>query len=46
MSLVRKSCSYLLLLPDEEILAQGSTLGSTWDADHSMARRTLEDPQE
>ena len=29
MSLARKSCSYLLLLPDEETLAQGSTMGST-----------------
>ena len=27
--LVRKSCSCLLLLPDEETLAQGSTVGST-----------------
>ena len=41
MSLARKSCSYLLLLPDEESLAQGSTLGSAWAADHSTARRTL-----
>ena len=42
----RKSCSYLLLLPDEETLAQGSTMGSTWAADHSMAKLTLEHPQE
>ena len=34
MSLARKSCSYLLLLPDEETLAQGSTVGSTSAADH------------
>ena len=40
------SCFYLLLLPDEETLAQGSTMGSTSAADHSMARRTLEHPQE
>ena len=37
MSLARKSCSYLLLLPDEETLAQSSTVGSTSAADHSMA---------
>ena len=42
MSLARKSCSYLLLLPDEETLAQGSTVGSTWAADHSTVRRTWE----
>ena len=36
----------LLLLPDEETLAQGSTMGSTWAADHSMAKLTLEHPQE
>ena len=46
MSLVRKSCSYLLLLPDEETLAQGLTMGSTSAADHLMAWRTLEHPQE
>ena len=40
--LARKSCSYFLLPPDEETLAQGSTMGSTWAADHSTARRTLE----
>ena len=46
MSLARKYCSYLFLLPDQENLAQGSTMGSTWAADHSMARRTLEHLQE
>ena len=47
MGLVRKCCSYLLLLPDEETMAQGSTVGSTSVADHPMAtRRTLEHPQE
>ena len=46
MSLARKYCSYLLLLPNEETLAQGSTFGSTSAADYSMARRTLEHPQE
>ena len=46
MSLARKSCSYLLLLPAVETLAQGSTMGSTWAADHSTARRTVEHPQE
>ena len=46
MSLARKSCSYLLLLLDEETLAHGSTKGYTSAAEHSMARRTLEHPQE
>ena len=44
MSFARKSWSYLLLLPDEETLAQGSTKGSAWTADDSTARRTLEYP--
>ena len=46
MSSARKSCSHLLLVPDEETLAQGLTVGSTSAADDSMARRTLEHPQE
>ena len=37
---------YLLLLPDEETLAQGLTMGSTSAADHLMARRTQEHPQD
>ena len=36
----------LFVLPDEETLAQGSTWDPEWAADHSMARRTLEHPQE
>ena len=45
MNFARKFCSYLLLPPDEETLAQGWTMGSTWPADHSTARRTLQHPQ-
>ena len=46
MSLARKSSSDFLLLTAEESVAQGSTMGSTWAADHSTARRTLEHHQE
>ena len=45
-SWARESRSHFLLLPAEETLAQGSTLGFIWIADFWTARRTLEHSQE
>ena len=36
----------LLLLPEEETLAQGSSMRSFWAAEHRMARLPLEHLQE